>query len=216
MDQVLALRKLNRIDFYNYTLSLPNSAFAYESLNILISSLSYSGFHWDRPQISVGAVRELPLPVAYPSNKCCKYGTSSEANYILSLATAATKPYLLASADNQGTIKIWNLRSCLNSSAECPVVDEWKPDKVVRSVAFSADGCYLASAGGDGRAILWSLTTRGDRWNPAIAGNVLAQSSKSINSVDVIRSKDDILIVTGGDDTQINLYRVQQSRSDCQ
>ena len=145
-----------------------------------------------------------------------KYGTSSEANYILSLATAATKPYLLASADNQGTIKIWNLRSCLNSSAECPVVDEWKPDKVVRSVAFSADGCYLASAGGDGRAILWSLTTRGDRWNPAIAGNVLAQSSKSINSVDVIRSKDDILIVTGGDDTQINLYRVQQSRSDCQ
>jgi len=74
----------------------------------------------------------------------------------------------------------------------------------------------LASAGGDGRAILWSLTTRGDRWDQAIAGNVLDQSSKSINSVDVIRSKDDILIGTGGDDTQINLYRVKQSRSDCQ
>ncbi|MEX0270977.1 WD40 repeat domain-containing protein [Leptolyngbyaceae cyanobacterium UHCC 1019] len=144
-----------------------------------------------------------------------KYGTSGEANYILSLATAAAQPYLLASADNQGTIKIWNLRACLNSTLDCPVVDEWKLDKAVHSVAFSADGCYLASAGEDGRAILWSLTTSGDRWGQAISGQVLDQSSKSINSVDVIRSKDDILIVTGGDDTEVNLYRVKQSNSDC-
>jgi hypothetical protein len=144
-----------------------------------------------------------------------KYGTSSEANYILSLATAAAQPYLLASADNQGTIKIWNLRACLNSSVDCPVVDEWKLDKAVYSVAFSPDGCYLASAGEDGRAMLWSLTTNGDRWEPAIAGKVLDQSSQSMNTVDVIRSKDDILVVTGGDDTQVNLYQVKQSSSDC-
>jgi WD40 repeat protein len=145
-----------------------------------------------------------------------KYGAGSEANYIFSLATAPHKPYLLASADNQGTIKIWNLNACLAGQENCQVLDEWKPDTSIRSVAFSADGCYLASAGNDGRAVLWSLTSNGDRWEKSLSGTVLDQSSKAINSVDVIRLKDDILVATGGDDTQINLYRAKQSGSDCQ
>ena len=35
--------------------------------------LNYSGLHWDKPQFFVGAIRQLPLPRAYPSDNCCKF-----------------------------------------------------------------------------------------------------------------------------------------------
>ncbi|UBF30464.1 hypothetical protein K9N68_35325 (plasmid) [Kovacikia minuta CCNUW1] len=143
-------------------------------------------------------------------------GRGSEANYIFSLATASNKPYLLASGDNQGTIKIWNLRPCLTGKADCQLLDEWTPDRAVRSLAFSADGCYLASAGDDGRAMLWSLNPTGDRSGQDMQGKELGKSSQSLNSIDVIRVKDEVLVSSGGDDHQVRLYRSKVGRSICE
>lgn len=143
-------------------------------------------------------------------------GRGSEANYILSLATASNKPNLLASADNQGTIQIWNLRPCLTGNADCQLLDEWTPDTAIRSIAFSADGCYLASAGNDGRAMLWSLNPTGDRSGRALDGKLLGRSGRSLNAIDIVHLKDEVLVTSGGDDHQVKLYRVKVGRSECQ
>ena len=135
------------------------------------------------------------------------YGTGSERDYILSLSTSAQKPYLLATANNQGTLKTWDLRSCLATGAVCKALDEWTPDQVIHAIAFSADGCYLASAGENGRATLWSLTARGDRQTQS--GQTVGQSNKRLTAIDVTRTKDEVLVAAGGDDTHVQFHRVK-------
>lgn len=142
-------------------------------------------------------------------------GNGGEANYILSLAVPTNRPDLLASADNQGTIRIWNLQSCLTSNVGCEMVDEWQPDQTIHQVAFTADGCYLASAGQNGRTMLWELDAEGKRRYQKLDGIELARSSSSVNSVDVIRQKDDILVISGNDNSQVRLYRQRNASLDC-
>jgi hypothetical protein len=45
-------------------------------------------------------------------------------------------------------------------------------------------------------------------------GKVLAKAKKPLNSVDIIRKQDYLLVATGGDDNQVNLQRVKLKRSD--
>jgi WD40 repeat protein len=142
-------------------------------------------------------------------------GGSGAGNYILSLAVPSHKPYLLASADNQGTIRIWNLRTCLTSNGDCEIVNEWQPDTTIHGIAFSADGCYLASAGQDGRTMLWELNAEGKPRNQKMNGIELARSSLPVNSVDVMRQQDDLLVINAGDNTQVELYRKQNASQDC-
>lgn len=141
------------------------------------------------------------------------YGVGSQENYITSIATSEKKPYMMATADNQGSIKTWDLRSCLTRKNDCELIEEWVPDKqAVRSVAFSPDGCYLASAGDNGKAILWSLNSKGDRIGD---GQVLYQSSQPLKTIDINRDRDQILITSAGDDHQVRLHRVTKAPLNC-
>ncbi|AFZ01383.1 hypothetical protein [Calothrix sp. PCC 6303] len=142
------------------------------------------------------------------------YGVDSQENYINSIATVDKKPYMIATADNQGSIKTWNLRSCLTGKDNCELIEEWVLDKqAIRSVAFSSDGCYLASAGDNGQAILWSLNSKGERRGD---GQVIYQSSKPLKSIDLNRDRNQLLITTAGDDPQVRLHRVTKAISSCQ
>lgn len=156
-------------------------------------------------------VWDLKTDQIRPINK----GASGESNYILSLAVPTHEPYTLASADNQGTIRIWNLRSCLTSDVDCEIVNEWQPDKTIYGLAFTVDGCYLVSGGQDGRTMLWELDAAGKPHNQTMNGIELSRSSSPINTVDVTRQRNDLLVIRGGDDSQVKIYRQRNTRLDC-
>ncbi len=141
------------------------------------------------------------------------YGAGGQESYINSIATSEKKPYIMATADNQGRIKTWDLRSCLTGKNACDLIQEWVPDKqAVRSIAFSPDGCYLASAGDNGQAILWSFNSKGDRIGD---GEVLFQSSQPLKTIDINRDRHQILITSAGDDRQVRLHRVTKALTNC-
>lgn len=143
-------------------------------------------------------------------------GSSTNKDYIFTLASSESKPNLLVTGDNQGTIKIWNLRPCLTSKAKCELVDEWTADpQAVRAVAITSDSCYLVSAGENGQAKLWSLNEQGERSSQNLTGEVLIDSAKPLTSVDVIRIRDQILVTSGSEERLVKLQRVQQLPSDC-
>ncbi|MDJ1184222.1 WD40 repeat domain-containing protein [Roseofilum casamattae] len=147
-------------------------------------------------------------------------------NYITSLATVEQKPFMLAIADNQGRIGIWDVRSCLDSLSfsnssdllSCEQLDSWEDGhrtRAVRSLAFSADGLYLTSVGDDGRVILWPLRNTGERLTKYLQGQTIATHYQPLNAVDLAiipswKNNTDLLIqiVTGGDDGQVRLYQV--------
>jgi len=143
------------------------------------------------------------------------YTAGSKENYILSVATPERHPELLATADNQGKISLWNLHNCLADDKPCELVDEWTTGhhgKPVQSVAFSSDACYLASAGEDGRVMLWTLD---NRTNQVLDGKSLAQSSQPMNAVDVVRVDQKVLVVSGGDNHRVKLYQTQDLNPKC-
>lgn len=140
----------------------------------------------------------------------------SDKNYILSLATSDSKPNMLVTGDNQGKIKVWNMRACLTSKDDCQVVDEWNADaQSVRAVALSNDGCYLASAGEDGEAKLWTLNARGERSKDNLAGKVITTSAKTLTSIDIVRNSDGVSVTTGGEDRQVTIHQISKVNFDC-
>jgi WD domain, G-beta repeat len=140
----------------------------------------------------------------------------SQADYILSIATADRKRTLLATANNRGRIELWNLQPCLSGTANCELLDRWTADpQGIHAVALSADGCYLASGGEGGKTMVWPLNPRGDRSARAAQGQELNQSSRSINTVDIFRGQDEILVARGGDDRHVSLYRIPATSSTC-
>lgn len=146
------------------------------------------------------------------------YREGSKDDYIQSLAVAADKPNLMATADTQGYITLWDMRECLVNDVKCEILDEWSRGhggKPVRSVNLSKDGCYLASAGDDGREMLWPLTTEGRRHSRFRNGREIAQFSTRLNDVALSVEGENILMVSGGDDHRVQLRRVEASNTDC-
>jgi WD40 repeat protein len=156
----------------------------------------------------------LNLKTDKPKDVSIDWG--SQADYILSIATADRKRTLLATANNRGRIQLWNLQPCLSSTASCELLDQWTADsQAIHSVALSADGCYLASGGEGGKTMLWPLTPRGDRSAQGAQGQQLNRSSRSINAVDIVRIRDEIFVARGGDDRHVSLYRTSEISSTC-
>jgi len=146
------------------------------------------------------------------------YQPGDQNSYIQSLAVAADQPNLMATADNQGNITLWNMGQCLAKDNKCEILDEWSTGhsgKPVRSVNLSKDGCYLASAGDDGREMLWPLTRDGKRDLKFLNGTKLDQFPTKINDVNLILRGEDILVVSGSDDHGVRLRRVEKSNTGC-
>jgi len=143
------------------------------------------------------ALRPLPYP-----------RTGGQDDYLTSVSTAIARPYLLATSDNQGYITLWDLRACLEDSDRCQPLEEWRDGhggKPVRSVALSQYGCYLVSAGADGRVVLWVLTPEGKRDANFLNGIVMDRSAQPFNSVDIKVVDQKVLVASGNDDHLVRL-----------
>jgi WD40 repeat protein len=157
---------------------------------------------------------------------------SSQQKYIESIATHQST---LATADNQGYISLWNLakRRCkvsptIQPNAKAPLLwtrsqycdldllNQWRDghqNKPVRSVAFTNNGCYLASTGDDGRVMIWPLTTLGMRNEDTGETQVkpeieVSKINTRLNSVDAIVNQNQLLITSDDYDNQIRFYRL--------
>ncbi|HLP90633.1 MAG TPA: hypothetical protein VK184_18880 [Nostocaceae cyanobacterium] len=140
----------------------------------------------------------------------------SQEDYIYGLSSAEYKPSLLASADNQGKITLWNLQPCLNNRGECQILDQWSDGhgtKPVRSVALSSDGCYLVSGGDDNRVMLWPLTKEGKR--ASFTGTVVKTGRNKFNSVDIKVVKNRVLILSGDDLKRVIMDEVPANNTLC-
>ena len=147
------------------------------------------------------------------------YQEGGQIDYINSITSPAQKPFWLAIADNQGSSSLWNVESCLRGKTECEIVDSWKHSisntTPVNSIAFSDDGCYLASAGDDGKIQLWPLGVNGKRQTQYIQGITIASVKRKINNIDLEIAEDKILIVSGENDGKVNLYNSKLINKEC-
>ncbi|MEQ8969576.1 MAG: WD40 repeat domain-containing protein [Coleofasciculus sp. C1-SOL-03] len=156
----------------------------------------------------------VTVPVQYRQDGQNRPGGQDD--YIFSIDVADMKPYLMATADNQGYITLWNMQSCLvDGQPSCEIIDQWQNGhggQPVRSVALSNGGCYLASGGDDGRTMLWPLTTQGQRAEQYLDGIEVDKSfdNRKFNSVDINVLQRNILIASGSDDTQVRVKRAKR------
>ncbi len=121
-------------------------------------------------------------------------------DYIQSISATDRKRNMLATGDNQGYIAIWDLKTCLQSDRPCEMLDGWESahhGKPVRSVAFSDEGCYLASGGDDKEVMLWMLTGNGKRVSSFINGKTLNVRPSNVTAVDIHLTNKDVLTMTG-------------------
>lgn len=140
------------------------------------------------------------------------YERAGNSSVITSVTVADSRPNVLAVSDSRGQISLWDLSTCL-TVGDCPLqeTDGWPGHGglPVRSLAMSEDGCFLASGGDDGRVVLWSLVrangTNGLRQDSA---RVLRRSRQGINSVDIVRLQDRLLVASGGNDRRVQLHSV--------
>ena len=147
---------------------------------------------------------------------------------VTAVAVAESQPDIMATADTLGDIRLWDLRGCeaaTVTNCDVPPPDQWEAHagEPVRSVALTADGCFLASGGENGRVMLWlvrrdAVASAGGVRNLRMEGQrVMGRSRESINAVDIVRLGDRIYVASGGGDTRVRLhtYDLRPSERSC-
>ena len=156
------------------------------------------------------AILDLPTEQLRPLN----YPSGGGNQFILDVAIAPEKPTLMAVVDNEGRLSLWNLAPCLpgdtplDSNQPCQVLDEWSTghqEAPVRSVAFSADGCYLVSGGEDGRVMLWPLSTQGQRRPDAQEGQRWFRGRQNVTAVAIQQTPQRLMVAYGLERGQVRV-----------
>lgn len=175
-------------------------------------------------QLAIGGRFNLLLLWDWLTNRYVEvpYPTQgSQRDYITSVDSALYQQDLLAVGDTRGRLTLWDVSQCWPSedadlegdeALPCQPLDNWRnghDGKPVRAVALSEDGCYLATAGDDGRTMLWPLNADGTRDVEFFDGRVMARSHrrKRFNSVDIKLVKDRVLVASGDDASMVRVNR---------
>lgn len=209
--QILDLKNLLRLGFQVRALAINRDQ------TVLAIAGNYKRFilwHWDRLQsLSVQKLANLDEQLS-----------AGQEDYIWGLAFAPNASEILATADSDGYITIWDLNRCqpmaetileeepieLNCHQQ-GIRDRWRASQEgIRAIAFSDDGSLLASGGDDGKVLVWFLTSEYqlDRIKAA-RGQAIFQSPKKINTIDLKTANQSIMIVHGGEDFQVKLNRLR-------
>ena len=146
------------------------------------------------------------------------YRPGGQDDYIVSLSVAANKPTLMATADTQGYITLLDMSQCLIKDVKCEAIQEWSRGhggKPVRSVSLAANGKYLASAGDDGRVMLWPLSSEGRLEPKCSNGKEISKVSTKFKDVDLLLDGENVLALSGGNDSRVRLNRVKESDIAC-
>lgn len=148
---------------------------------------------------------------------------ASEEDYVWDVAFAPNSA-TLATSDSKGYITLWDLKQCQIDNLDvtqtsipentCPW-RRWRGVQLegnvaVRSLKFNADGSYLASAGDDGKVVLWNIedVKKADEFATFdLTGESLIVSLEKINSVDLLDMEREMLVLGGGDDRKVRLER---------
>ncbi|MBD2692093.1 hypothetical protein [Anabaena catenula] len=118
-------------------------------------------------------------------------------------------------AINQVSPKINQINSFVITSCKNAIMDQKNDghgNQPVRSVALTEDGNYLTTGGDDGKIMLWDLTVNKEQNKSLKTRKIVAKSDAKINSVDIKVLQDYLLITSGDDNYNVNLYRVNESK----
>jgi len=135
----------------------------------------------------------------------------------------------LAIGDDSGNITLVDLAACSNGESICSPVDSWQghDGQPIRAVSLSENGCYLATAGDDGKAKLWPVSSGGSRDRSYFShffseGAVIRKSRqrrsfhpfklRPLETVDISQQGNTLWMVSGGEDKQVRVQKRSLSR----
>ncbi|MBE9013938.1 hypothetical protein IQ250_27490, partial [Pseudanabaenaceae cyanobacterium LEGE 13415] len=112
---------------------------------------------------------------------------------------------ILATADSDGYITLWDLSQCQGTTElQCSIRDSWQAStSAIRSVQITSDDRRLISAGDDGRIVVWNLTPDQKR-DQTQKEHIIATLPRRIISLNL--TQNDQLIISGGEDSQVRLH----------
>lgn len=124
---------------------------------------------------------------------------------------------ILAAADSDGYVTLWDLNQCQKTANDlpkgqlpqqsCEQQARWQVSKTsVRSILFTPDRRWLVSAGDDGQILAWRLTAK---VTPDLTQKPkrIATLPSRITSLDLIANEQGVWIASGCTDARVRLYR---------
>jgi WD40 repeat protein len=132
-------------------------------------------------------------------------------SYITSIAISGKNA---VTSDNAGYITVWNLNDLKNHNPK--ILSQWQAGgqnhQSIRAIAVSENGCYVASAGNDGRLLLHWLNAKGEIRQT----EEIEKFAAGIRAVDLKQNDDRVLIASDvAPHNEVKLYR-KQVNHDCQ
>jgi WD40 repeat protein len=134
-------------------------------------------------------------------------------------ADFAPQAPILAAADSDGFITLWDFSQCHSDlqatrptpnelpEKNCQQLARWRASKKsVRQIRFTADQRWLVSAGDDGRIMAWPLTNRKVLDTTQKPREIAALPSR-VTSLDLITNDQGVWIASGSVDAQVRLHR---------